>query len=36
MDHNTRDDIIDLIEEIEVREEMKGLPSMCSCFSFGG
>lgn len=27
---------LDLIEEIEVREEMQGLPPLCSCFSYGG
>ena len=36
MDESNRDDINTLIEEIEVREEMKGLGKMCSCFSYGG
>lgn len=34
MNEPTKDDLDDLITEIEVREEMKKLPAMCSCWSY--
>lgn len=34
MNEIERDAMSDLIEEIEVREEMKKLPPMCSCWSY--
>lgn len=34
MNETKHDDMSDLIAEIEVREEMKKLPPMCSCWSY--